>query len=194
MPQQPEPEIWHAPEPAGFEEEPAALAEEPVAQHFEAPAAWLHEEPADEIYDEHDEEAEEEEEGEEVEASDGDDQSLARLMKRFESGLSGKQQALVAPPPAAVAAAEPDPPSAGKGRPPPAQRHLRSRQDFGARPLTAGRPGVQPFRRSFSQIRMASRIPVAVPTRRPIVDCPTIVPATAPAMIAIARMAPPAWE
>ena len=107
VPQQPEAEAWEAPQPAAFDEQPAAFGEEPAPQPAEAPAAWHHEEPADEIYDEfEEEEAEEEEEGE---GSEGDDQSLARLMNRFESGLGRKQQALVAPPPAAVPAAEPDP-------------------------------------------------------------------------------------
>jgi hypothetical protein len=50
----------------------------------------------------------EEEAGEEEEAieSEGDDQSLTRLMQRFESGLGRKQQALEAAPPPA---AEPEP-------------------------------------------------------------------------------------
>src|SRR6478672_11043220 len=53
VPQQHEPETWHAPEPAGFEEDPAAFAEEPAVEPVEAPLAWHHEEPAGEIYDEH---------------------------------------------------------------------------------------------------------------------------------------------
>ena len=89
--QEPEPEIAHVPTPS------------PVA--YVQPAI------------EHDEEAEEEsaEETEAYEASE-DDQSLSRLMQRFESGLGRKQQALQAAPPAAVPAPEPELPPAPQER------------------------------------------------------------------------------
>jgi hypothetical protein len=90
VPQEPEPAFAEEPEPAAFVEEPAASVE--------APAAYAEDE---------DEEAEEGEEDEaEDESSEDDGQSLARLMQRFESGLTRKQQALDAPPPRL---AEPEP-------------------------------------------------------------------------------------
>jgi hypothetical protein len=95
VPQEPEPAFAEEPEPAAFVEEPAASVE--------APAAYAEDE---------DEEAEEGEDGEEDEAEDesseDDGQSLARLMQRFESGLTRKQQALDAPPPR-LAEPEPEP-------------------------------------------------------------------------------------
>jgi hypothetical protein len=107
VPQQPEPESWQTPEPEGFEE-PVVFAPQPAFRQAEAPAAWHQEEPVDE-FGAHEDEAEDEEAEEGDESSEADDQSLARLMKRFESGLSSKQQALVAPPPVQVPAVEPEP-------------------------------------------------------------------------------------
>jgi hypothetical protein len=105
VPQQPEPQAWDAPEPQGFDHEPAAFHQEPAPLPVEARSDHRFEAPAHDAYDE------EGEEGDEAEASegdfDGDDQSLARLMQRFESGLGRKQQALSAAAP--IPAAEPEP-------------------------------------------------------------------------------------
>jgi hypothetical protein len=59
---------------------------------FETPAA---DHPAPQHFDEAEEESDEESESY---AAEGDDQSLARLMQRFESGLGRKQQAITAAP------------------------------------------------------------------------------------------------
>ncbi len=83
-PQQPEDEPEHAPAPA--------------------PAAFL--QPS---FDAHDEAEEEEPEEEEADSYPQDDQSLARLMRRFENGLGRKQQALGAAPHAEAPEPEPKP-------------------------------------------------------------------------------------
>ncbi|MDB5691193.1 MAG: hypothetical protein JWO81_256 [Alphaproteobacteria bacterium] len=91
--------VAQEPEPEAVEEpEPAAIVDAPVAFHeesFALPAA--HAASGEDDFEE-DEEVEEE-------GSEGDDQSLTRLMQRFESGLGRKQQALDAAP----QAAEPEP-------------------------------------------------------------------------------------
>ncbi|MEA3004643.1 MAG: hypothetical protein QOH81_3431 [Sphingomonadales bacterium] len=88
VPQQPEPEAAEAPEPVAFAEEPAPIIHEPAA--FEEPIVFA------------EDEADEDEDGDEGEATEAggseDDQSLARLMHRFESGLTRKQQANAATP------------------------------------------------------------------------------------------------
>jgi hypothetical protein len=87
VPQQPEPEAAEAPEPAALADEPAPIVQEPAA-FAEEPTAFAG--------DEADEDGEE---GEATEAGGSeDDQSLARLMHRFESGLTRKQQANAATP------------------------------------------------------------------------------------------------
>ena len=111
---EPEPEIAAAPEPEPeVDSFPAFLVpQQHEPEPIEEPAPPVFEEPGFHAsYDEFGEAAEEEEdEGEEEETSesDADEQSLARLMQRFESGLGRKQQALEAPPPAAIAP-EPEP-------------------------------------------------------------------------------------
>lgn len=111
-----EPEIAAAPEPEPeVDSFPAFLVpqqQEPEPEPTEEPAPPVFAEPSFHAsYDEFGEpaEEEEEEEGEEEETSetDADDQSLARLMQRFESGLGRKQQALQAAPPAAIPPAPP---------------------------------------------------------------------------------------
>ena len=108
VPQQPEHEAWDAHQAPAYDDEPAAF-DEPAAEPIEAEGIWHRQAPADEYHDDYSEEGEEEDEPEEAEGDEGDDQSLARLMQRFESGLGRKQQALSPAPPAAVPSVEPDP-------------------------------------------------------------------------------------
>lgn len=98
---EPEPEPAHAAEPlppflVPQEAEPELESEPEIAETpAAAPAAFV--EPS---FEENEEIEEEPEEDSGAHEGESDEQSLARLMQRFESGLGRKQQALEAAPPA----------------------------------------------------------------------------------------------
>ncbi|HEX4738958.1 MAG TPA: hypothetical protein VH331_15510 [Allosphingosinicella sp.] len=112
---EPEPEPAHAAEPLP----PFLVPQEPESKVAEtpapAPAAFV--EPS---FDETHEDEEEPEEETGAYEGESDEQSLVRLMQRFESGLGRKQQALDAAPPPPPPAAEPE--AEAKATPVPQER------------------------------------------------------------------------
>jgi hypothetical protein len=105
-----EPEPEFEPQPAA-EPLPAFLVPQPEAEAEPVTAAQQGPDDFAEhsFHESSDEPEEESGEEEEATAPEGDDQSLTRLMQRFESGLGRKQQALEAAPPASVPEPEPVP-------------------------------------------------------------------------------------
>ncbi|HEX5184405.1 MAG TPA: hypothetical protein VFW19_14810 [Allosphingosinicella sp.] len=103
---EPEPVRARAPDPL-----PPFLVPQPDCESVEMPAPSH---PAHPSFDEGEEEYDEDAAEEDGHGAETDDQSLARLMRRFESGLGRKQQALEPPHPG-VPAPQPQPLSSDRG-------------------------------------------------------------------------------